>query len=92
LKLRKYVTKADFLEILPYLTFDSLYSGDDSQVLLRFIVVNFVSAFLRRDMVFDAKAVDFDFEVQADNLQQEMRNVEEKLLPNVVSTLDRKNI
>lgn len=73
------------MEILPYLTFDSLYSGDNSQVLLRFIVINFVSAFLRRDMVFDAKAIDFDFEVQVDNLQPDMRNVEERMFPKIVS-------
>lgn len=84
LKLKKYVSKADFLEILPYLTFDSLYSGDNSQVLIRFIVINFVSAFLHRDMVFDAKAIDFDFEVQAEHLQNEMRNVE-KMFPKIVS-------
>ncbi len=77
------------MEILPYLTSNSLYNNDDTQVLIRFIVVNFVSALLKKDIVFDAKAIDFEFEVQMDNLHEEMRLMEEKLFPKVISTDDR---
>jgi phage-related holin len=56
-------------------TSDYLYGSIDGeikmgiQVLLRFIIVNFLSAFLKKDIIFDAKSVDFEFEVQVDNVQ-----------------------
>ena len=35
----------------------------DIEVMLRFIVINFVSAFFKKDVLLDPKSIDFDIEV-----------------------------
>jgi hypothetical protein len=90
-KLGKYVSKADFLEILPYIHHDYLYSNKnldgkmDIEVFLRFITVNFVSAFLKKDIIFDAKSIDFEIEVRRDSVEEQLTKIDKKLFSKVIS-------
>lgn len=64
IKLDKFVPKSDFQEILPYIHYKYLENDKpskefDIKILFRFIIVNFVSAFFKRDFIFDPKEIDF---------------------------------
>ena len=75
IKLDKFVHKNDFQEIMPYLHLKYLEEEKptkdfDIRVQLRFIIINFVSAFFKRDFIFDPKEIDFEVEVRNERMIQ----------------------
>lgn len=69
-KFDKYITRAEFEEILPFLTTKFIKEGDpkmrkiDVWMQLKFIMLNFYSAFFKKDLIFDPKYLDLDVEVR----------------------------
>lgn len=64
-KMNKYITKAEFEEILPFLTEQIVReeASDrriDLRMYLKSIMLNFFGAFFKKDLIFDSKHIDLD--------------------------------
>lgn len=43
--------------------------------MLRFIVINFISALFKKDILFDPKSIDFDLEVDPGSISEQIKNI-----------------
>lgn len=47
----------------------------DIEVMLRFIVINFISALLKKDVLFDPNFIDFEAAVDPSTVRQQILNI-----------------
>lgn len=88
----KYIPRSQFEEMLPYLTSEylALPRGDGRlrfplKMVVRILMINFVSALLGRDFAFEKNAVTMETQVCWKDAITIVKHAEEKLLPRVVT-------